>query len=94
MPRLLERFAFVCGRPGTCAASTQLLLLSSIARASVLSSHGRCAEGQNDFFSGGVQAKRGENFNFGFGIDLAINLEIETGGTGNARLRKSEGALG
>jgi hypothetical protein len=28
---LIVRFAFVCGRPGTCAASTQLLLLTSIA---------------------------------------------------------------
>src|SRR5271154_2894770 len=29
--------AFVCGRPGTCAASTQLLLLTSIASTSILS---------------------------------------------------------
>jgi adenylate cyclase len=33
----IVRFAFVCGKPGTCAASTQLLLLTSIARTSVLS---------------------------------------------------------
>src|ERR1700732_5143376 len=35
--RSIVRFAFVCGRPGTCAAITQLLLLTSIASTSVLS---------------------------------------------------------
>jgi len=33
----IVRFAFVCGKPRTCAASTRLLLLTSIARTSVLS---------------------------------------------------------